>query len=135
MYLRSVAVLTLVATNGFDSTDTASNTEVDFNKYFVNPGKREMKAILSAKVEVASDSGSFDYKLQESNTTVDSDFSDISGATFTQQTDGSTAAFEQIHFYTNKRYVRGFATISGGSWNAFGAILATKRDSQKVVYE
>ncbi len=129
MNLRAVATLTLSATNGFDSTDTAAFAEVDLAKHFVNPGKREMKALLGAKVEIASDSGSFDYKLQESNTTVDSDFSDITGATFTQVTDASTAAVEAIHFFTAKRYVRGYGTPSGGSWNVFAALQAVKRDA------
>lgn len=129
MNMRAIATLPLVATNGFDSTDTATTDTLDLAKYFVNPGKREMKAVLGAKVEVASDSGSFDFKLQESNTTVDSDFSDISGATFTQVVDSDAGTIEQIHFFTAKRYIRGYATIAGGSWNAYAAVFAVKRDA------
>jgi len=104
MNLRAVATLTIEATKS--DSDAAAAAEVDLQKYFINPGKREMKAVVTA-IFTTTDSGTFDYKLQESNTTVDSDFSDISGATATQVGDGSTFASEAIHFFTAKRYVRG----------------------------
>lgn len=117
--------------SGFDSSDTAAGTEVDLVKYFVNPGKREMKAILAA-IPTGSDSGTFDYKLQESATTVDSDFTDITGAAFTQvgkDVDTATGSLEAIHFYTAKRYVRGYATIAGSTWAVAAALQAVKRDA------
>ena len=128
MYMRAIATLNLDTRVGFDSGDTLSGTEIDFQKYFVNPGKREMKAVLGAGI-TSTDSGTFNYKLQESLTTVDSDFSDISGATFTQVGDSDTLAMEAIHFYTNKRYVRGIATIVGGTWFVASAVFAVKRDA------
>ena len=126
--MRAIATLNLDTRVGFDSGDTLSGTEIDFQKYFVNPGKREMKAVLGAGI-TSTDSGTFNYKLQESLTTVDSDFSDISGATFTQVGDSDTLAMEAIHFYTNKRYVRGIATIVGGTWFVASAVFAVKRDA------
>ena len=126
--MRAIATLNLDTRKGFDSGDTLSGTEIDFQKYFVNPGKREMKAVLGAGI-TTTDSGTFNYKLQESLTTVDSDFSDISGATFTQVGDSDTLAMEEIHFYTNKRYVRGIATIVGGTWFIASAVFAVKRDA------
>jgi len=126
--MRAIATLKLDVRIGFDSGDTLTSTEIDFQKYFVNPGKREMKAVLSAGI-TSTDSGTFDYKLQESNTTVDTDFSDISGATFTQVEDSDTLTAEEIHFYTNKRYVRGSATIAGGTWFVAASVFAVKRDA------
>lgn len=128
MYLRAVATLSLQQSVNNDSNDAAAQTELDLQKYFVNPGKREMKAVLSATL-ASTDSGTFNYKLQHSNTTVDSDFSDISGGAFTQV--GSSApAVEDLHFFTNKRYVRGSQTISGGTnWAVTALCFAVKRDA------
>lgn len=129
MNLRAVATLKLQASTGNDSGDAAAQTEVDLAKYFVNPGKREMKATLSA-ILTSTDSGLFDYKLQHSNTTVDSDFSDISGATFTQVGSTATPAPEAIHFFTARQYVRGYQTIAGGtSWAVSALLFAVKRDA------
>lgn len=109
---------------------SAAGTELDLQKYFVNPGKRPMRALVMP-IWTASDSGTatFNYKLQESNTTVDSDFSDISGASITAVTaDAAATAFQNIQVYTNKRYIRGYRTISGGSWTVAATLLAVKRD-------
>jgi hypothetical protein len=128
MYLKAVATLTLDARVGYDSGDTAAGATLDFNKYFVNPGKRPMKAVLLAGL-TSTDSGLFDYKLQDANTTVDSDFADISGATFTQIGSSGTLAAQDIEFYTNKRYVRGTGTIAGGTWFVAATVYAVKRDA------
>jgi len=109
---------------------TGAGTEVDLQKNFVSPGKREMKCVYGAvEAGAASDSGTFTYKLQESATTVDSDFSDISGAAFTAQGDSDTAAIQTIHFFTNKRFIRGYRTL--GATSAYDAVItlfALKRD-------
>lgn len=131
MNLGAIATLTLDAKSGFDSTDTASGDTVDLKKYFVNPGKRPMRMLVTA-VPTGSDSGTFDYKLQEAATTVDSDFSDISGAAITQigvDADASTGTFQAVEAYTAKRYVRGYATIAGSTWAVAAALLAVKRDA------
>jgi len=129
MYFGSTATLTLDARTAVIAT--AAGTEVDLQKYFVNPGKRPMLAEVTP-LWTGSDSGTatFDYKLQEANTTVDSDFSDISGATITQVTaDAAANAAQRISFFTAKRYVRGYATIGAGVWQIAATLLATKRDS------
>ena len=131
MNLRAVATLTL---DGGAKTVTVAGTEVILQKYFVNPGKREMKAVLSPIWGgAASDSGTFDYKLQDANTTVDSDFSDISGATFTQvsgDSDNTGATAEAIHFFTAKQYVRGYSTFAGtGTYYVAATLFAMKRDA------
>lgn len=129
MYLRAIASLKLQASTGNDSTDTAAQTELNLQKYFVNPGKREMKAVV-VPILTSTDSGLFDYKLQHSNTTVDSDFSDISGASITQVGSSATPGVNEIHFFTNKQYVRGYQTIAGGtSWAVSAVLFAVKRDA------
>ena len=109
---------------------TAAGTEVDLVKSFVSPGKREMKAV-SAPIMATSDSGgTLAIKLQHSNTTVDSDFSDISGAAFTTVTDNGVAKTpEQIHFFSNRRYIRCYSTISDSTtWASSVVLFALKRD-------
>jgi len=129
MYFGATASLTL--DNRTAVITTAAGTEVDLQKYFVNPGKRAMLAEV-LPIWTGSDSGTatFDYKMQESNTTVDSDFSDISGATITQvAADAAANTVQRISVYTAKRYVRGYATIGAGAWNVSATLLAVKRDS------
>ena len=128
MYLKAVAALTLDVRTGYDSGDTAYGADLDFQKYFVNPGKRPMKAVLCAGI-TSTDSGTFNYKLQESATTVDSDYSDISGAAFTAIGDSDTLAAQELEFYTNKRYIRGTGTIAGGTWFVAATVFAVKRDA------
>ena len=99
--------------DGASKTTTVAGTEVDLAYYYATPGKREMKACLVCYVDVATDSGTLAYKIQESATTVDSDFTDISGATFTTVTDASSAAVESIYFFSAKRYIRGYSTVTG----------------------
>jgi len=109
---------------------TGAGTELDLQKYFVSPGKREMKAVYGAVWDGASsDSGTITYKLQESADTVDSNFSDISGAAFTVQGDSDTAALQEIHFFTNKRFVRGYSTLTGTAiYDVVVTLFALKRD-------
>jgi hypothetical protein len=127
MNLRAVATIQL---DQVVVTTTGAGTEVNLQKYFVNPGKREMKALFAAMETVSSDSGSLTYKLQESNTTVDSDFSDISGAAFTAIQDSDSSAIQTLHFFTKKQYVRGYRTVVGGTdWVTIAAIFAVKRDA------
>jgi len=110
---------------------TAAGTEVDLAKQFVSPGKREMKATIGCILATSDSGGTIAVKLQESNTTVDSDFSDISGGSFTTLTDDGTAKTpEAIHFFTSKRYVRDYATISDSTtWALSVLIFAVKRDA------
>jgi len=110
---------------------TAAGTEVDLQKSFVSPGKREMKAVLACILATSDSGGTIAVKLQESNTTVDSDFSDISGASFTTLTDDGTAKTpEEIHFFTSKRYVRDYSTISDATtWALSTLLFALRRDA------
>jgi hypothetical protein len=127
MYMRAIATLQL---DNAVVTTTAAGTEVDLQKHFVNPGKREMKAVLGVLETVSSDSGSIAYKLQHSNTTVDSDFSDISGGAFSTLQDSDTNTVQELHFFTNRRYIRGYRTLVGGAdWATVCTVYAIKRDA------
>ena len=128
MYFQSVALLNL--SNALVAA-TAAGTELDLQKYFVNPGKREMKAVFAPILATSDSGGTLGYKMQHSLTTVDSDFSDISGAAFTTVTDDATVKTpEQIHFFTNRRFVRAYATISDAtSWAIAAQLYAVKRDA------
>lgn len=128
MNFRAVATLTLQKSAGNDSTDTAAQAELDLAKYYVNPGKREMKAIVTA-IKTSSDSGTFDYKLQSSTTTVDSDFADITGAAITQVPDSDEPSVQEIHFFTSQQYLRGYQTIAGGTWAVSALVQTFKRDA------
>ena len=80
---------------------------------------------------LASDTdGTFDNKFQEGATTVDSDFSDISGATFTQATTVLGPVWATTSpFVTNKRYIRSVITIGGtaGILTDYTAVLLEPR--------
>lgn len=89
-------------------TESANGTSVDLQGY-VNPGRRQMKAYLDTGA-VSGTTPTQDVKIQESAD--DSTFTDVSGATFAQQT---TTGSEAIHFRTNKRYVRAVTAITGGT--------------------
>lgn len=114
---------------------SAAGTEIPLFPYYVSPGKREMKAVLMAYADtanVASDTFELIVKLQESATTVDTDFVDISGAAFTAVTEAATTGtLQQIHFQTlaDSKYLRNYSTITGsGSIHVNAAALLVKRD-------
>ena len=116
--------------NGTYMAATAAMTEVDLRKYFVSPGKRELMATLVVAGGVATDTFTFDVKMQQSPTTVDSDFVDITGATFTQVPD-ATVALQAIFFGTDPAspYLRGYATIAGTGGQPILELFAVKRFS------
>ena len=129
MNFGEIAALTLDASTGLVAS--GAGTELNLQKYFINPGKRPMSALVVAMWS-GSDSGTatFDYKLQESTTTVDSDFTDISGASITQvASDAAANAVQRILFMTNKQYVRGYHTTTAGVWSLAAILEAVKRDA------
>ena len=97
------------------SDSTMASAELDLGPY-VNAGKRQIVGVWAPTYTgLASDTdGTFDNKFQESATTVDSDFSDISGAAFTQVTTIATQAWQYTSpFNTNKRYIRAVIALGG----------------------
>lgn len=115
---------------------SAAGTEVALFPYFVSPGKREMKAILMAYADtanMASDTFELIVKLQESATTVDSDFVDITGAAFSAVVEpATTGTLQQIHFQTlpASKYLRSYSTLTGTYWGVHvnAAAFLVKRD-------
>jgi hypothetical protein len=119
-----------------DWDTTAAGTELALSGLYASP-KREICAILSATFDgPGTDTGSLDIKMQESQTTVDTDYTDITGAAFTTLTDASTTGdAEQIFFNvaSTSKYIRPYATITTGVAAVWaGALLALflARDSQ-----
>ena len=109
-------------------TSTASGVEVDLADY-IHVGRREVKATLDVIANGGDSDETLDYKLQESDTTVDGDFADISGAAFTQVTQPDGTSHQEIHARVNKQFVRGVAT-PGGTTPSFAVaanLLVVKR--------
>jgi hypothetical protein len=97
-----------------DTAATAESTELDLGPY-INVGKRQIIGAWAAlPLSLSTDTdGTYDNKFQESATTVSSDFSDITGASFTQVVATATAALETVIFSTNKRYIRSVIALGG----------------------
>ena len=123
--------LVQIRASTMDSDSTMASTELDLGPY-VNSGKRMITGVWAPYPTMAASDTDTTYanKFQESATTVDSDFSDISGAaftTFTQATD--TLAFQTVNFHTNLRYIRSVITIAGtaGGLMDFTSVLLGPR--------
>ena len=100
---------------GADSRSASANG-TGFDLQGSNDAEGEAIVILDSEAGTGT-SPTLDVKLQESAN--NSDWSDISGATFTQVTDGG-AGFEKISINVNdtERYLRAVATL-GGTTPAF----------------
>lgn len=96
---------------------TASANGTGFDLEGSNGAEGEAIIILASDAASAGTNPTLDVKLQESSD--NSTFTDISGATFTQVTDAQ--ALEKISINTNdvKRYLRAVGTIGGTSSPAF----------------
>tara|TARA_S200002703_G_scaffold61508_1_gene53393 strand:- start:25 stop:417 length:393 start_codon:yes stop_codon:yes gene_type:complete len=97
---------------------TASANGTGFDLEGSNGAEGEAIIILSSDAASAGTDPTLDVKLQESSD--DSTYTDISGATFTQVTDAAQA-LEKISINTNdvERYLRAVGTIGGTSSPAF----------------
>lgn len=95
---------------GADSRSASANG-TGFDLQGSNDAEGEAIVILDSEAGSGT-SPTLDVKLQDSAN--NSDWSDISGATFTQVTDGG-AGFEKISINCNdvRRYVRAVATLGG----------------------
>lgn len=95
------------------TSGTTTSTEVDMGPY-INVGKREVIGVWApGRDSTVTTDVSFANKFQESATTVDSDFGDITGGGFTTLGEAFTLAFESIEFPLTKRYLRSYITLSG----------------------
>jgi hypothetical protein len=93
------------------ATSTITGADVDLQGRITN---RQLKAIATVLWTAAGDSDeTVDITLEESDTTVASDFAAITGAAFTTIQDDQSPALAEIHFRTDKRYIRAIATMAG----------------------
>jgi len=112
VFIRDLVPLQLAALNA-DSDDSAAGiAEKDLSAY-IHVGHREMKAVATIIPTGTDTDETCDLVIQESSSTADGDFSEITGATFTQVTQAATPAVEQIHFNATKRYIRAVPTLAG----------------------
>ena len=96
---------------------TASADGTGFDLEGSNGAEGEAIIILSSDAASAGTNPTLDVKLQESSD--DSTWSDISGATFTQVTDAASSQKISINTNDVKRYLRAVGTIGGTSSPAF----------------
>ncbi len=104
-------------------TTSTNGTAVDLQGY-INPGGRNMKAILNM-IEMGG-STSITIKLQDNTTSITTGFTDITDAAFTACTTSGT--HEEIHFRTMKRYIRAVSTFAAASTAYYGVeVIAENR--------
>jgi hypothetical protein len=101
-------------------TTTTTGSAVDLFGS-INAGGRNMKAYLDVGTALGT-TPSVTISIQESDNTTT--FTDITGAAFAAVT---TAAQAELHFRTNKRYVRGVATYTSNTTSAtLGCYIVTE---------
>lgn len=124
--MHSLLPLKLVGAN-FTATGASADASL---ANAVSPAKREMMALVNAfagAANVASDTFTLSMKLQESPTTADTDFVDITGATFTDLTDVAPTLHEAVYFETlpTSKYIREYHTLVGGTGTYASAVAMT----------
>ncbi len=103
--VRSLAIITR-------ATATVEGNDVDLQG-LINPGGREMKAILNA-VSIGSDSDeTLIVTIEESDDTVAANFATV--ATFPTHLQTTASAQLELHFVAGagKRFLRAIATLAG----------------------
>ena len=114
------------------TSGTTTSTEIDMGPY-INVGGREVIGVWApGRDSTVTTDVSFANKFQESATTVDSDFADITGAAFTTLGEAFSLAFESIEFAVTKRYLRSYITLSGTTAACLdytGVILTARFDT------
>ena len=114
-------------------SDVANTPDLDLGPY-VHTGVIELEGVwLFHDFGAGTDTDhTYDMKFQEAGTTVDSDFSDISGAAFTQGTTVTEDTINQISFTATKRYIRGYQVLGGtvvDSYVFLGVIAIPRYDT------
>lgn len=109
------------------STSTITGADIDLQGLLTG---RQLKAVATALWTAAGDTDELlDITMEESDTTVATDFAAITGAAFTQMVSDTGPFFEEIHFRTDKRYIRAIATMAGTtpSFTVAVAVVAEQR--------
>lgn len=119
------------------SDTAAASAEVDLGPYCAVD--RQILALWAPATYAAVSSDgctdtTFDCKMQEAATTVDSDFTDITDGGFTQVRGGDTAqAWQSLKILPQQRYVRAYTAIAGTGngvlLNYVGLILEARFDT------
>lgn len=114
------------------SSDVAATNEIDLGPY-VNSGVTELKGVWAVyDLGAATDTDhTYDAKFQQSATTADTDFADITGGGFTQVLDGSEGSFS-LSFKATQRHLRGYLTMGGtavDAYNFLGVIVTPRFDT------
>lgn len=116
MLAIGVAVLSHPATQTGPSV-TVNSAAVDLQNND-QAGQKNYKAFLDV-TSIAGTTPNFAAKIQESDSTTSTTFTDISGAAFTTVTTATgNAGPESIYFRTNKRYVRLVSVTDAASTQA-----------------
>ena len=105
---------------------TYSGAAVDLSTY-INPGGRQLKAILS--VGSITSTGTLNVRIQESTTTAEAGFANLTTAAAFVATASSASltGSETLHFRTNNRYVRAMAELSNTGQNQFSVYIVAER--------
>jgi hypothetical protein len=118
----------LVRTSAAAGATTYSGATVDLQAY-VNPGGRQLKAFLN--VGETTSTGTLNVTIQESSTSAEAGFANITGAAFTATGDSASlssgVAAETIHFRTNNRYVRALGVITNTGNFDMGVYIVAER--------
>jgi hypothetical protein len=124
--------------SGAVTSDTASaSAEVDLGPYTA-VGRQCLALWAPATYGIVSTDSTtdqtFNAKIQESATTVDSDFSDVTSGAFTQTVGSDTAhAWQSLKIQPLKRYLRAYTAIAGGGngtlLNYIGLVLQGRFDT------
>lgn len=98
-------------------TSTLTGTHIDVLAY-----EGAAKILLNASAASAGTTPTLNVKLQHSDTTTSGDFTDVTGAAFTQVTDvAGTAGLQEllVNVSNLKRYLRVIGTIGGTTTPTF----------------
>lgn len=109
---NNVKIVDLWSSSAGTSDTAAQSTELDLGPY-VNVGKKQAYAFLTCAFTGTDTDESATFKLQESATTVSSDYGDVTSGGFTAVTAESAAAIQSLSFVPTKRYIRGYVTEAG----------------------
>ena len=115
-------------TSASAAATTYSGANVDLQAY-VNPGGRQLKALL--QIGNITSTGTLNVKMQQSSTSAEAGFADITNATFTATADSanlsSGVAAEAIHFRASQRYVRAIGVITNTGNVDMGVYVVAER--------
>jgi hypothetical protein len=107
------------------TTANSSGATIDLQGY-VHPGGRQLRAFLH--LGVVTSTGNLSVKMQDSSTTAEAGFADITGAVFPSTGDNaSTTGSSSILFRTNNRYVRALGQAANTAQLTYGVVVMAEK--------